>query len=814
MNTRRIVAMALASRLTEPVTKKKEFQSQKDATIMQPRIKTGLALSGFHHCLFVILLLCGVAPCMAQTVGFGETGEEFAGPFPSWKNVKTDYGAKGDGTTDDTAAIQAAIDDLRNVSGNPWCVLYFPAGTYRIERTIINRRREHNDWLGCQILGEDPATTVLVWHGAEGQWMWGLDAWYCKVSRLGFDGRGKAGTGLMRWNNFSTYCELSDLWFKDIAGNGICLGSATNNHEGQAEHAIERCRFLRCGTGILTADWNTMDIYFWWCLFEDCGRGIHNNMGGYQAFENVFLRSKVCDLSTQNNHVFNIVNNTSVGSKRFIGDFAARGYLHGNRVYDTLDTVAMPATECMIDNLVRSRNGHSGPCIQAGAKNHFLVGNTYTVADPVRPGSGRLLQLAQMIVDPGAVPTPSLRLPGVPPNKRRKVFEVRPDTGDDAAEIQRQIDAAGGAGAGENPIVHLPKGKYTLRKTVVVPARKSLQIVGDGASEHGTVIHFSGEGMGPALRLLGPSRATLRDLSLALVGSGADALVIEDCDQPGGRIFCDQVLCGGNDSSKRCDTAFLVDGVEQSDVTYLNGGWGEFTRGGVIVRGGPVRKAGGSTVGQVSLLLGALGNNESRLIDVQDGGRVVACGFRDETPKPGALLDLGPQSSGTIGIMGMSWAATPSTTQPFITLNGFSGTLAYVGNYVGSGYEENDGSFFIRITGEGRGSRILSAANEFTSRRSTSVASVWRDASDPKALAILVNCVGGGVNQRQYDIPNVVAQAVDAEIDEKAVLEMLAQVRELRIEAPVPRAAGVTDVKMHRVLVRASQDRMGIVLRR
>jgi hypothetical protein len=575
-----------------------------------------------------------------------------------------------------------------------------------------------------------------------------------------------------------------------------------------------RCRFSRCDTGILTADWNTMDIYVWWCLFEDCRRGVHNNMGGYQAFENIFLRSKACDLSTQNNHVFNIVNNTSIGSKRFIGDFAARGYLQGNRVYDTLDAVAMPATECMIDNLVRSREGHSGPCIQAGSKNHFLVGNTFTVADPVRPGSGRLLQLAQSIVDPGAVPAPRLRLPGVPPNKQRRVFEVRLDTGDDAAEIQRQIDAAAGAAADGNPIVHLPKGKYALRETVVVPAGKSLQIVGDGASEHGTVIQWSGEGIGPGFKLLGPSRVTLRDLSLAFVGSGADALVIENCDQPGGRIFCDQVLCGGNDASKRCDIAILVDGVEHSDVTYLNGGWGEFTRGGVIVRGGPVRKAGGSADGQVSLLLGALGNNESRLIDVQDGGRVVACGFRDETPKPGALLDLGPESSGTIGIMGMSWAATPSTTQPFINVDGFQGTLAYVGNYVGSGYEENDGSFFIRIAGSGHGSRVLSAASEFTSRRSTTVANVWRDTSDPQAQAILVNCVGGGVNQQQYDIPNVVAQTVGAEPAEQAVLEMLTSIRALRIEAPFPRAHGVTDVKIHRVLVRASQNRIGLVFRR
>ena len=758
-------------------------------------------------------LLC--ATSLAQTVVFHDTGEEFAGPFSSWKNVKTDYGAKGDGMTDDAPAIQKALDDLRDVPRNAWTTLYFPAGTYRIGSTLKTERRGHTDWLGCQIIGEDPATTVIAWHGPEGKWMWGLDAWYCKVSRLSFDGRGKAGVGLMRWNNFSTYCELSDLWFKDIPGSGICLGSNTNSHEGQAEHAVERCRFVRCGTGILTADWNTMDIYVWWCLFEDCGQGIYNNMGGYQAFENVFLRSKICDLGTSNNHVFNIINNTSIDSKCFIGTFAARAHVQGNRIYNTLDRVAMPARESVIDNLIRSREGNAGPCISGGGGSHLLVGNTFTVADPVAEGRGRTMNLAQKIIDPDLVAVPTtIRLPGTPPNKRRKVFEARPGTGDDAKELQQQIDAAAAEAAGSNPVVHLPKGKFTLRRTVTLPAGKELQIVGDGGNENGTVITWAGAGAGPGLRLMGPSRATLRDLSLAFGGSGADALVVENADQPGGRIYCDQVLCAGNDASKRCDIAILVDGVEISDVTYLNAGWGEFTGTGVLVRGGPVLKAGGSTHGQVSLLLGALGNNEYRLIDVRDGGRVLACGFRDETPRPGALIDLGRDSSGSISVIGMSWAATPSTTKPFINVDGFRGTLAYVGNYIGSGYEENDGSFFIRIAGDGTHSRVLSATSEFTSRNSTTVDRTWHDISDPKAQAFLLNCGGGGVNQKQHSIPNVVAQAVGAEPDERAVLEMLSQIRGLRIEPPARRPDGVTDVKLLRIIIRASPGRMGMVIRR
>ena len=116
--------------------------------------------------LFIFAVLLALLPAYAQTVMYRNTGEEFAGPFPSWKNVKTDYGAKGDGVTDDTAAIQQALDELKNVLTNHWCVLYFPAGTYRITDTLHSTdRREHNDYAGANLIGEDAATTILRWDG-------------------------------------------------------------------------------------------------------------------------------------------------------------------------------------------------------------------------------------------------------------------------------------------------------------------------------------------------------------------------------------------------------------------------------------------------------------------------------------------------------------------------------------------------------------------------------------------------------------------------------------------------------------------------
>ncbi|KAF7978685.1 hypothetical protein HWV62_44937 [Athelia sp. TMB] len=65
--------------------------------------------------------------------------------YPVFRNVMTDYGAKGDGVTDDTAAINAAIaDGSRCFGGAAQCnsstitpaLVYFPSGTYLVSTPI------------------------------------------------------------------------------------------------------------------------------------------------------------------------------------------------------------------------------------------------------------------------------------------------------------------------------------------------------------------------------------------------------------------------------------------------------------------------------------------------------------------------------------------------------------------------------------------------------------------------------------------------------------------------------------------------------
>jgi hypothetical protein len=255
--------------------------------------------------------------------GPGRVEDEFVGPFSSWKDVKAEYGAVGDGKADDTAAIQQAFDDLRNHE-----TLYFPAGTYKITDTLYLGRKYVGYYsdpptnqqpvyfegrVGIGIIGEDPMTTtikwassrptgVFRWDGVNGKFVNGLPVpmldvegvGHSKFSRITWDGAGPEGNadiGVFQHNGSGTYfatnMEHSDEVFRDLA-YGIVGGLQLHAHasapqtaewpQGVAETTVIRTQFLRCSqAGAFMGAFNSVNWWFRECYFSGCKMGVATN---------------------------------------------------------------------------------------------------------------------------------------------------------------------------------------------------------------------------------------------------------------------------------------------------------------------------------------------------------------------------------------------------------------------------------------------------------------------------------------------------------------------------------------------------------
>ncbi len=162
-----------------------------------------------------------------------------------WFNVQA-YGAKGDGSNDDTTAIQSAINAAL-ASKNTTATVYFPAGTYKITTTlnctsatgsasgngVLLRGAGHQS---SQILKNSSFGVAVTWNGSGGP------------------------TGFPTANG-----GMVDLTINGNASTGGLV------HTNSAQQMFFRgCSFI--GSNDIAWDFNTMqDSYFSQCTFNNCG---------------------------------------------------------------------------------------------------------------------------------------------------------------------------------------------------------------------------------------------------------------------------------------------------------------------------------------------------------------------------------------------------------------------------------------------------------------------------------------------------------------------------------------------------------------
>jgi hypothetical protein len=718
-------------------------------------------------------------PSTTPTVSGGSipaTDDEFIGPFSSWLNAKTGYGAVGDGVTDDTNALQAAFNAA--ASGAVNSTLYLPAGTYLITHTLT---MNYNIYVS--IIGADPATTTIKWGGAAHGTMFQVDGTaYSRFDRITWNGNSSADVAVdQSWDggsgNFDTSNEYVDDVFTHV-GIGIRGGQLG---QGFSEVTILRDKFISNTTAAVSlGNFNALDVWVRESLFQNCYDGVTNifGAGNFKIYDNVFDHTTNADISATNTGEFSIRNNTSIDS----GDFFSTGgtenpsstIVQNNTIIDSVFTatiaIANQGPFVLIGNTIRSRSSATvGPVVNiigTPTSDAVSIGNTFTVPNPIAFSSDRIEYNDNVVSLASLSGLAAQTLPGTEPNLGRQIFEVPANA--TTAAIQSVINQAALV-SGSRPIVHFPYGTYHITNTLFIPANTDMQLVGDGYGFGiGSILRWSGTTNGPVVSIAGPSKATLRDLTV-FGNLNTTNILITNVDQSGSRIFLqeyNQESGGIGMIANQLDHTL----VEGQDIQFAG------MQKAISIVGGSLAAAGTPAEGRTIFYSGAQsGNNTS--YQVSSGGNLtIEDSWYEGGTEKSTYADL--SGKGFFTADGDHIATPQYTDVPSVKVNNFSGKATFV---------SDDITDRFAISGDGSQAKILGLG--LTTEDSPIVADTSSPKSDIRILASRVRDAGGS-----HAVADVGAY------DQSFVSSMLTNMNSTNPAILTSLADGVSDIRMFRVL--------------
>jgi parallel beta-helix repeat protein len=303
----------------------------------------------------------------------GAVNRPFTQKLQETVSVK-DFGAKGDGTTDDTVAIQACLNSFTQSTGGG--TVYFPPGTYIVSASLIV------DVSGMTLIGTKGSTWIkrknsvaadtmnLLQTGYQGRYTPGATIYDFTMIGMGFDGN-KANNTVGVNDNFdegvsllyAARCYIADCYVKNVLRIGIALSTGANdsivtgcvvegcNEGGIYSEVSSNVKFI--GNTVKTSSTSTYNIGN--ICFNQITSGVISGNNVISGYDGIYIRNASTDIA--------VTGNTVTGQARY-----------GLWVYDESQGVT-PATPKRINLIGNSISGCSNYSIYCLYANNVNISN-------------------------------------------------------------------------------------------------------------------------------------------------------------------------------------------------------------------------------------------------------------------------------------------------------------------------------------------------------------------------------------------------------------------------------------------------------